>query len=62
MPTIRATFMEENVRIIWVADIAAELLPILPFGKQATTMLCLPMDPKVYVLGSLGGLGRFGCI
>lgn len=54
--------MDGNVRTIWIATVAAELVPYLPLGKQVMTMLCLPMDPKVYVLGSLDGCGRLGCL
>lgn len=42
--------MDGKVPTIRVATADAELVPYLPFGKQAMTMLCLPMDSKVYVL------------
>lgn len=58
IPTIRLALMDGKVLSIEVATVAAELLPYLPFGKQAMTMLCPPMEPKVYVLGSVGGFSR----
>lgn len=43
--------IEGKVEIMVAAVVAAEFVPIMPFGKQAITMLCLPIDPSVYVWG-----------
>lgn len=54
--------MDGNVLTIQVATMDAEIVPYFPFGKQAMTMLCFPMDPRVYALGSFDGFGRRECI
>src|SRR2546421_5511830 len=54
IPTMRPILMDEKVPPIRVATAAAELLPYLPFGRQAMTMVCFPLDPNVDVLCSFG--------
>ena len=61
MLTIKPNLIDGNEEIIQVATVAAELVPTLPFGRQAITILCLPTDPRVYVLGSFSGFGRSSC-
>jgi hypothetical protein len=62
IPIMRPTLIDGKVLTIQVATIDAEIVPYFPFGKQAMTMLCFPMDPKVYALGSFDGFGRGECI
>jgi hypothetical protein len=62
MLTIRPILINGNVYTIWVATVAAELVPSLPFGRHAITTLCLPIDPRVYVFVSFDGFGRSACL
>src|SRR5438046_2063593 len=62
MPTLRPTLMDGKGPTIWVSTVACRLLPTLPFGRQAMTTLYLPVDPRVNVLWSFGGLERLACL
>jgi hypothetical protein len=47
IPTIKPNLIDGKVEVIRAATVAKLLLPISPFGKQATTTLCPPTRPRV---------------
>jgi hypothetical protein len=60
--TRRLILMYRKVLTIQVAIIDAEIVLYIPFSKQAMTMLCFPMDPKVYALRSFNDFSRGGWV
>jgi hypothetical protein len=52
---------QQPLTLLVAVMVVAGALPILPLGRQAITTLCLPIEPRAYMLWSLGGLGGPAC-
>ena len=59
IPSIRPNLINWKVLIMEVATVAAKLVPV--FGRQAITTLWPRIEPKIYALWSLRGVGRGSC-